>query len=179
MNLEKLFWSKTKVDILKYLIFRRQGVSMRALETELGWTFPAIKKQVDSLDEAWIIIINKENTWRSIHIKEWINHILRELFFEALKQNLTELFTASWEKLTKYFRWDKFWKEIGMDLIIIHNNMEKEKIEELKNQISECFREYWIESASIAFMTEEEREKRYRLADRFVLQVMRYYNTIK
>jgi hypothetical protein len=35
MNLEKLFGSKAKVDILKYLIFRRQGVSMRALETEL------------------------------------------------------------------------------------------------------------------------------------------------
>jgi len=35
MNLEKLFGSKTKVDILKYLIFRRQGVSMRALETEI------------------------------------------------------------------------------------------------------------------------------------------------
>jgi hypothetical protein len=66
-----------------------------------------------------------------------------------------------------------------MDLIIIHNNIEKEKIEELKNQISECFREYRIESASIVFMAEEEREKRYRLADRFVLQVMRYYNTIK
>ena len=52
MNLEKLFGSKTKVDIIKYLLFRRQGVSMRALEAELGWTFPAIKKQVDSLEEA-------------------------------------------------------------------------------------------------------------------------------
>ena len=43
-----MFGSKTKSDILKYLIFRRQGVSMRALEAEIGWTFPAIKKQVDS-----------------------------------------------------------------------------------------------------------------------------------
>jgi predicted transcriptional regulator len=60
MNLEKLFGSKTKVDILKYLLFKRQGISMRALESELSWTFPAIKKQVDSLKIAGIIDINKE-----------------------------------------------------------------------------------------------------------------------
>jgi hypothetical protein len=33
---------------------------MRALESELEWTFPAIKKQVDSLDEANVIDVNKE-----------------------------------------------------------------------------------------------------------------------
>jgi hypothetical protein len=33
---------------------------MRALESELEWTFPAIKKQVDSLLEAQVIDINKE-----------------------------------------------------------------------------------------------------------------------
>jgi len=62
MNLEKLFGSKTKVDILKYLLFRRQGVSMRALESELERTFPAIKKQVDSLEESGILAVNKEGS---------------------------------------------------------------------------------------------------------------------
>ena len=66
-----------------------------------------------------------------------------------------------------------------MDPIIIHNNMDKDTIEKLKNDISECFRTYWIESASIAFMSADERETRYRLADRFVLQVMRHYNTVR
>jgi predicted transcriptional regulator len=61
MNLEKLFGSKTKVDILKYLLFKRQGVSMRALESEISWTFPAIKKQVDSLHESNVIDVNKDN----------------------------------------------------------------------------------------------------------------------
>jgi len=61
MNLEKLFGSKTKVDILKYLLFRRQGISMRALEGEIGRTFPAIKKQVDSLNESNVINVNKDN----------------------------------------------------------------------------------------------------------------------
>jgi hypothetical protein len=33
---------------------------MRALESELTRTFPAIKKQVDSLQEANVIDVNKE-----------------------------------------------------------------------------------------------------------------------
>jgi hypothetical protein len=33
---------------------------MRALETELEWTFPAIKKQIDSLNDAKVINVNKE-----------------------------------------------------------------------------------------------------------------------
>ena len=33
---------------------------MRALESELDWTFPAIKKQVDSLKLANVIDINKD-----------------------------------------------------------------------------------------------------------------------
>lgn len=177
MNLEKLFGSKTKVDILKYLIFRRQGISMRALETELWWTFPAIKKQVDSLDDAGVVDIDKENIWRSIHIKAWVEPILKELFFEALKQHLTTLFEGVWDTLKDYYRWNKFWKEIWMDLVLVYNGMEKWEIDKLKNDISECFREYWIESASIVFMSADERDKRYRLADRFVLQVMRFYNS--
>jgi len=33
---------------------------MRALESELEWTFPAIKKQVDALNEASVIDVNKD-----------------------------------------------------------------------------------------------------------------------
>lgn len=177
MNLEKLFGSKTKVDILKYLIFRRQGVSMRALETELWWTFPAIKKQVDSLDEAMILEVDKENTSRAIKIKADLLPIFKELFFESLKQNLVSCFNQHQGQISSYFWGDKFGKPIGMDLILIYQDIGKEAIEELKAAISEIFRTYRIESASIVFMSSEEREKRYRLADRFVLQVMRYYNS--
>lgn len=178
MNLEKLFGSKAKVDILKYLIFRRQGVSMRALETELWWTFPAIKKQVDGLDEAGILQVDKENTWWAITIKPSLLPLFKELFFESLKQDLTTLFEKHQNQISNYFWWDKFWKPIGMDLILIYHALEKEQIDDLKISINEIFREFRIESASIVFMSSEEREKRYRLADRFVLQVMRFYNTI-
>ena len=57
--------------------------------------------------------------------------------------------------------------------------MEKPQIDELKNWISELFREFFIENASIVFMSAEERERRYRLADKFVLQVIRYFPDTK
>lgn len=178
MNLEKLFGSKAKVDILKYLIFRRQGVSMRALETELWWTFPAIKKQVDGLNEAGILEVDKENTWRAITIKPTLLPFFKELFFESLRQSLLSLFEQHQNQIAQYFWWDKFWKPIGIDLILIYDQLQKEEIDTLKHNISEIFREFWIESASIVLMSSEERDKRYRLADRFVLQVMRFYNNI-
>ena len=81
MDLEKLFGSKTKVDILKYLLFRRQGVSMRALEWELEWTFPAIKKQVDSLKSAEILKVDTDWNWRSISIEPWIHDLLKQIFY--------------------------------------------------------------------------------------------------
>ncbi len=60
-----------------------------------------------------------------------------------------------------------------MDLVIIYQHMEKEQIEALKQQIAEVFRGYFLENISLVFMSKEDWEKRYRLADRFVLQVMR------
>lgn len=70
MKLDKLFGSKAKADILKYLVFRRQGISMRAFESELERSFPAIKKQIDQLDDAGVIEINKESNKRSIYLTE-------------------------------------------------------------------------------------------------------------
>lgn len=178
MNLEKLFGSKTKVDILKYLIFRRQGVSMRALETEIWWTFPAIKKQVDSLNEAGVLGVEKEPTWWVITIYPPLLPLFKELFFEDLKQNLVTLFEKQQHQIVRYFWGDRFGKQIGMDLILIYKQLDKQQIDQLKVEISEIFRQFWIESASIVFMSQEEREKRYRLADRFVLQVMRFYSSV-
>ena len=68
---------------------------------------------------------------------------------------------------------------IDMDIIIIYQHMEKPQVDELKSWISELFREFYIENASIVFMSLEEREKRYRLADKFVLQIMRFFPDAK
>ncbi|HBB04047.1 TPA: hypothetical protein DCZ39_04085 [Patescibacteria group bacterium] len=81
MNLEKLFGSKAKVDILKYLLFKRQGVSMRALESEIERTFPAIKKQVDSLLAANVINVNKDGQGRAITIRPEFHESIKNVFY--------------------------------------------------------------------------------------------------
>ncbi len=84
MKLDKFLGSKTKVDILKYLVFRRQGISIRALEHEIPWTFPAIKKQVDSLDESEIVDIDKEGNKWSIIIRPAAAEIVRGMLLYVL-----------------------------------------------------------------------------------------------
>jgi hypothetical protein len=173
MNLEKLFGSKTKVDILKYLLFRRQWVSMRALESELEWTFPAIKKQVDSLKLSNAIDINKEWTGWSITISPEIWNLLKELFYYGLKWDLIDLFTTYEFMIEKYFFGKSFGINLDMDLVVIYKNLEKPQIDKIKESISDIFRWYFIEVVNVVFMSLDEWNKRYRLADRFVLDIMR------
>jgi len=60
-----------------------------------------------------------------------------------------------------------------MDLVVIYKNAETDQIDKIKEEINLIFREYFIEIVYVVFMSTEEREKRYRMADRFVLQIIR------
>jgi hypothetical protein len=60
-----------------------------------------------------------------------------------------------------------------MDLVIIHKPCEKEDLTKIKEQISEVFSNYYIDHVTTVFMSADEFEKRYRLADKFVLTIMR------
>jgi hypothetical protein len=60
-----------------------------------------------------------------------------------------------------------------MDLVVIYKNLEKPQIEKIKESINEIFKWYFIWIVSVVFMSVDERDKRYRLADRFVLDIMR------
>jgi DNA-binding MarR family transcriptional regulator len=64
---------------------------MRALEAELGWTFPAIKKQIDALAEAGVIEIVKDQTKRSITIHADVLQVLKNIFLFALKKDIVTL----------------------------------------------------------------------------------------
>lgn len=174
MKLEKLFWSKAKVDILRYLIFKRQWVSMRALENELEWTFPAIKKQVDSLKEADIININKLWNSRSITMEENIKEIIKSILLYSIKSDLIKEFDEIWSHIHNYYFGNIFWNNINdIDLIVIHKDLWEEQIETIKTNISNIFQKSLIKQVYVVFMSHAEREKRYRLADRFVLSIMR------
>jgi len=173
MNLEKLFWSKAKVDILKYLLFKRQWVSMRALESELDRTFPAIKKQVDSLQESKVIEIDKNSVKRSIRLHKDFEDLIKSIFIHSLKYSIKDLFNTYDNIISKYYFGWVFWTKLEMDLVVLYQNCEKHQIDKLKEEINHIFSHYFIDIVSVVFMSADEREKRYRLADRFVLNILR------
>lgn len=73
--------------------------------------------------------------------------------------------------IDQYYFGKKFNVDLEMDLVVIYKNCEKPQIDMIKQNIDEIFRKYFIESASVVFMGLEERQKRDRLADRFVILI--------
>ncbi len=180
MKLDKFLWSKTKVDILKYLIFRRQGISIRALEHEIPWTFPAIKKQVDSLEDSEIVDIDKEGNKRSITIRPSVSSNIKWLLLYCLNTDLKDLFDKYEYIIDSYYLGKIFgYDTMELDMVIIYKNCEKSLLDVIKNDISEVFRNFFIETAQISFMSLDEFQRRYRLADKFVLNLMRSKNELK
>lgn len=173
MNLEKLFWSRTKTDILKFLVFRRQGVSVRAFETELQRSFPAIKKQVDQLEEAGVIKVDKNNNKWSIFLVEWIDEYIREIFLYTLRQDLIEYFGTIKKHIDKRYLWALFGHEFDMDIVIIHEASAKSLTEEIKNKVTHIFAHYHTDTVKLVFMSVDEFNKRNRLTDKFTLEMMR------
>ena len=57
------------------------------------------------------------------------------------------------------------------DLCIVHPP--QEEIDTFKTGIEEVFNEYFISMARVVFFTQEDFDKRYRLADKFVLGIMK------
>jgi len=177
LDLNKLFGSKAKVDILKYLLFKRQWVSMRALESEMTWTFPAIKKQIDSLHTANVLDIDKESSWRAIRLNKKVEPHIKNIFLHSLKTHIISLFQEYEIMIDKYYFGNKFGNTIDMDLIVLYKNCESHQTTKIKDDISKIFWTYFIDMVSVVFMSASEREKRYRLADRFVLNIMRNLKT--
>lgn len=176
MKLDKFLGSKTKVDILKYLIFCRQGISIRALEHVIPWTFPAIKKQVDSLEESEVVTIDKDASRWAITIHPSAAPHIRWMLLYTLQTDLLAMFARHEYSIDQYFLGRIFGKELELDLVVIHKNIEKQTLDIIKEEISVLFRNYFIETAQVVFMSLEEFQRRYRLADKFVLQLMRSMN---
>lgn len=60
-----------------------------------------------------------------------------------------------------------------MDLVLIYAPSAVDFLEKMKEDINILFRNYLIELVSVVFMPSGDFEKRYRLADKFVLGLMR------
>jgi hypothetical protein len=173
MKLDKFLGSKTKVDILKYLVFRRQGISIRALEHEIPRTFPAIKKQVDSLEESEVVVIDKDASKRAITMHPSAAPHIKSMLLYTLETELLTLFSAYEYMIEQYFLGHIFSRDLELDLAIVYKNVDKNVLDAIKEAIGSLFRNYFIETAQVVFMSQEEFQRRYRLADKFVLQLMR------
>lgn len=148
---------------------------MRALEAELWWTFPAIKKQIDALSDAGVIEIEKDQTKWSISIHQDVHKVLKNIFLFALKKDL-ELLLAEHEFVIKdHYLGKVFGFDIETDLVVVYQNCDKPLLDVIKDHISELFRKYGIELVYVTFLSTGEWQKRYQLADRFVLSVMRVH----
>lgn len=65
---------------------------MRALESELDWTFPAIKKQIDALEKCFVVSVDKQDNKRSIHISDHFAVPIKNIFIRALMHEISDIF---------------------------------------------------------------------------------------
>ncbi|UFX83381.1 hypothetical protein [Candidatus Absconditicoccus praedator] len=172
MNIEKFLGSKTRAGIIKYLLFKRQGISMRALETDLAWSFTAIKKQVDSLLEADIVTIKKDQTKWSIYINDQVYDLVRRIFLYSLEFELQKTFSLYPGIVEKYYLGKIFGNNINADMVVVYKTTDPEFLSDMKNKISEIFVDYYIDNVGVVFMQSGDFQRRYRLADKFVLNLI-------
>ncbi len=172
MNIEKFLGSKTRAGIIKYLLFKRQWVSLRALESDLNWSFTAIKKQIDSLLDAQIVEIDKDSNKWSIYLNNEVEDLVRNIFLYSLEFELKKSFDSYFNMIDKYYLWKVFWNKIDYDIVVVYKNCESWFIDRIKQDISEIFYDYYIENVWVVFMEFEDFNRRYRLADKFVLNLI-------
>jgi biotin operon repressor len=176
MKLDKLVGSKAKADILKYLVFRRQWISIRAFEAELERSFPAIKKQIDQLEDAGVVAIDKDNTkWRSIYLTPWLGQYIRQLLLYMIQVDLEDYFRSHELLLKKRYYGNMFGAQVDVDLVLIYEPLAMDYLPKIKEDIDRLFDAYLIRSDQnkLVLLSSSEFDKRYRLADKFVLQLMR------
>ncbi|USN57514.1 MAG: hypothetical protein H6766_03630 [Candidatus Peribacteria bacterium] len=98
---------------------------MRALESELDRTFPAIKKQIDSLDASDVIDIDKEGQAREIVIKKEVQPLIKNFLLFALDQDLQKLIATYDMIVDRWYKGHLFGNDIQPDLVIIHKNADQ------------------------------------------------------
>lgn len=98
---------------------------------------------------------------------------LKELFRYILREDLKKAFDSYDWLVDTFFLWKVFGKDFDMDLVLVFNSKQKDDLELLKNDITEIFRNFLIEYVNVVFLTMEEFDQRNRLADKFVLWLLR------
>jgi hypothetical protein len=105
-----------------------------------------------------------------------LGEYIRNLLIYSLKTDLGDYFEQNEIMIRHAFRGKMFGVGVDMDLVLIYTPEAQLHLEKIKEDINDIFRMYLIELVSVVFMSQSDFEKRYRLADRFVLTLMRENN---
>ena len=173
MDIYEFLGNKTKVDILKYLLFKEDNISARELETKLSYSFPAIKNQIDRLEKAGIILKNKQGNRWSLTISEKIKPLLFKIFLFDIALFLDEVVNENYF-LEKYLLWDLFFldsqEKIWVDLVFVYNNVEDVFLQDLKKKLNDFFDTYFVD-VKLYFLSKQDYEKRLKFADKFIVKL--------
>lgn len=146
---------------------------MRAMSNEIAWTFPAIKKQVDSLEESDIIMIERENNKFYIILNPEIADVIKNLYLVSIKMDIIACLEQYYQDIEQFYFGKLFGASADIDLVIIYHEHNMYRVEQIKNHITEILRAYFIETASIVYMSSHDWNRRYRLGDKAVLGIIR------
>ncbi|USN54233.1 MAG: hypothetical protein H6765_06725 [Candidatus Peribacteria bacterium] len=94
-----------------------------------------------------------------------------------MMSELTEYFAGNTIWIDKFFLGKLFDVDIEQDLVLIYHPEALPHMTQVKDDINVIFRHYLIEMVSLVVMSKSDFEKRYRLADKFVLNLMRKTKT--
>ncbi len=181
MDIYEFLWNKTKVDILKYLLFKEENVSARELESKLNQSFPAIKNQIDKLEKAWVLLKNQQwNRW-SLTINKRVKPLIFNIFLFDIISFLDELL-SKYYFLNKYLLWDLFIfdssEKIWVDLVFVYNKVEEIFLDDVKSDLNQFFDTYFSD-VKLYFLTNQDYEKRLKFADKFIVNLTKINQNFK
>jgi hypothetical protein len=146
---------------------------MRALEQELDRTFPAIKKQIDSLEESDILIINKHAQAWSIELDPLVAPMIAQMVILTLKQSCAKLLTTYDTMISSCYYGRLFGLDIEQDMVVLYKHSDPQCLEQIKRELDTILHNFFIDHASVVFMSEDEFRKRINVSDKFALSIVR------
>jgi len=121
--LEKLFTSKNRIKILKYLLFENQETHIREISKELKISSSAVKKEIDNLIE--LDLIKKQKNQLILNKKSNILNDLKNIFIKTdylyypIKEAINKIKKIKFALIFGSFARGDYSSESDVDLMII------------------------------------------------------------